>query len=129
MPDKPSQRVVIADDEAMMRQFLKAILDDAGYQVVGQASNGKEAVALCQQKNPDLVCLDIIMPSMDGISALKQLRKELPALTAVMISGETSQDHVKESIKLGARGFICKPFNAERVIERIAKALCPTCED
>ena len=116
-----NRRVIVADDEMMMRQVLKAILKEAGFEVIAEVTNGQEVISKCQQLKPDLLCLDINMPKKNGIEALKELRESLPDLQVVMVSGDASTDKVKEAISLGAKGFILKPFNAQQVLSRLVQ--------
>lgn len=114
---KPS--VVVVDDDHMMREMLKLILHSDDYQVLGEAANGKAAIALCASLKPGLVLLDIRMPEMDGLQALEEIRKISPATTVMMVSGEATMDRVKEAISKGAAGFIVKPLNAASVLNKI----------
>ena len=126
---KSGRRVVLADDEMMMRQVLKAILSEGGFEVVGEAMHGAEVVAKCIKHQADILCLDINMPKMDGIEALKELRQQMPDIQVVMISGNTASDKVKEAISLGAKGFIVKPFNANQVLDRLIQLFGAAEED
>ncbi len=123
------RRVVVADDELMLRQVLKAILAEGKFDVVGEATNGSEVLPKCQKHRPDILCLDINMPKKDGIEALRELHAELPDIQVVMISGNTSSDKVKEAISLGAKGFIVKPFNANQVLTRMLQLFGTAPED
>lgn len=114
---KPS--VLVVDDDGMMREMLKLVLQSENYPVVGEASNGKNAIALCARLKPDLVLLDINMPVMDGLQALEEIRKASPATIVMMVSGEATMDRVSEAIKKGAAGFVVKPLNAASVLDRI----------
>ena len=115
--------VLIADDAAFMRMMIKNILTDAGYEIVGEAENGAVAVAKYRELKPDLTTMDITMPEMDGLTALKEIRGEDPTARVVMCSAMGQQSMVIESIQAGARDFIVKPFQPERVLEAIQKAL------
>ena len=115
--------VLIADDAAFMRMMIKNILTDAGYDIVGEAENGAVAVAKYRELKPDLITMDITMPEMDGLTALKEIRGEDPTARVVMCSAMGQQSMVIESIQAGARDFIVKPFQPERVLEAIQKAL------
>ena len=115
--------VLIADDAAFMRMMIKNILTDAGYEIVGEAENGAVAVAKYRELKPDLITMDITMPEMDGLTALKEIRGEDPTARVVMCSAMGQQSMVIESIQAGARDFIVKPFQPERVLEAIQKAL------
>lgn len=116
-------KVLIADDAAFMRMMLKDILSNNGYEVVGEAANGQEAVEKYQQLTPDLVTMDITMPVCDGIQALKQIISINAGAKVVMCSAMGQQAMVIESIQSGAKDFIVKPFQPERVLESIKKVL------
>jgi two-component system chemotaxis response regulator CheY len=115
--------VLIADDAAFMRMMIKNILTEAGYEIAGEAENGAVAVAKWKELRPDLTTMDITMPEMDGIAALKEIRSVDPEARIVMCSAMGQQAMVIESIQAGARDFIVKPFQADRVIEAVSKAL------
>ena len=115
--------VLIADDAAFMRMMIKNILTEGGYEVVGEAENGQVAVARYRELRPDLTTMDITMPEMDGLAALREIRGEDPAARVVMCSAMGQQSMVIESIQAGARDFIVKPFQPDRVLEAIEKAL------
>jgi len=114
---KPS--VLVVDDDHMMREMLKLILHTDDYPVVGEAANGKSAIALCASLKPGLVLLDIRMPEMDGLEALEEIRKVSPATTVIMVSAEATMDRVREAIQKGAAGFVVKPLNAASVLDKI----------
>ena len=116
-------RVLIADDAAFMRMMIKNILTEAGYEVVGEAENGQVAVAKYEELRPDLTTMDITMPEMDGVSALRKIREGDPAARIVMCSAMGQQAMVIESIQAGAKDFIVKPFERDRVLEAVEKAL------
>jgi two-component system, chemotaxis family, chemotaxis protein CheY len=115
--------VLIADDAAFMRMMIKNILTEGGYEVVGEAENGAVAVAKHRELRPDLTTMDITMPEMDGLSALKEIRGADPSARVVMCSAMGQQSMVIESIQAGARDFIVKPFQPDRVLEAVKKAL------
>jgi two-component system chemotaxis response regulator CheY len=115
--------VLIADDAAFMRMMIKNILTEAGYDVVGEAENGQVAVAKYRELSPDLTTMDITMPEMDGLAALREIREADPAARVVMCSAMGQQSMVIESIQAGARDFIVKPFQPERVLAAVQKAL------
>ena len=115
-------RILITDDAAFMRMMLKDILTKAGHEVVGEAENGAVAVQKYTELKPDLVTLDITMPEMDGIQALKKIKEADPNAKCLMCSAMGQQAMVIEAIQSGAKDFIVKPFQAERVIEAVAKA-------
>jgi two-component system chemotaxis response regulator CheY len=123
LPGDPMPTVLIADDAAFMRMMIKNILTEGGYEVVGEAENGAVAVAKHRELRPDLTTMDITMPEMDGLSALKEIRGADPSARVVMCSAMGQQSMVIESIQAGARDFIVKPFQPDRVLEAVQKAL------
>lgn len=116
-------RVLITDDAAFMRMMLKDILIKGGYDVVGEAINGADAIEKYKELKPDLVTLDITMPEMDGISACQGIMDYDHNAKCVMCSAMGQQAMVLSAIKAGAKDFIVKPFKAERVIEAIGKVV------
>jgi two-component system chemotaxis response regulator CheY len=120
---KMAKRVLIVDDAAFMRMMLKNILSQNGYEIAGEASNGLEAVTLYKELKPDLVTMDITMPEMDGIAAVKEIRKIDPEAKIVMCSAMGQQAMVIESIQAGAKDFIVKPFQPDRVLEAVKKVV------
>src|SRR5699024_9906713 len=118
-----AQKVLIVDDAAFMRMMIKDILEKNGYNVVGEAENGNIAVEKYQELTPDLVTLDITMPEKDGIQALKEIKEINPNATVIMCSAMGKQAIVIDAIQAGAKDFIVKPFQADRVMEAVSKAL------
>ena len=116
-------RVLVVDDAAFMRKMVSDALAKAGHEVVGEATNGVEAVASYQALKPQLTTLDITMPEKDGLAALGEIMALDPTAKVIMCSALGQESKVLESIKLGARDFVVKPFKAERVAEAVAKAL------
>ena len=114
-------KILVVDDAAFMRMMLKDILTKAGFEVVGEAENGKIAVQKCGELHPDMVTLDITMPEMDGLQALKAIRQAFPDINCVMCSAMGQQAMVIDAIQSGAKDFIVKPFQADRVIECVKK--------
>ena len=117
-------RVLIADDSAHMRTILKNALLRNGYDVVGEAEDGNEAVSLYEKLKPDVAAIDIKMPRMDGIEALKVIKSKHPDAKVVMISAMGQQKDVIEAMRAGASDFFIKPFIAEKVVEAMENALC-----
>ena len=115
--------ILIVDDAAFMRMMIKDILSKNGFTVVGEAENGLKAVEKYKELNPDLVIMDITMPEMDGIQAVKQIKSINSGAKIIMCSAMGQQAMVIESIQAGARDFIVKPFQAERVIEAVRKVV------
>jgi len=115
--------VLIVDDLTFVKLVLKDIVEKAGFRVVALASDGEEAVALFREHRPQVVLLDITMPRMDGIAALRHMRKIDPAAHVIMCSALGQQRLIVQAIGLGARDFIVKPFRPERIVGAIKKAL------
>ncbi len=114
-------KILIVDDAAFMRMMLKDILTKNGHEVVGEGVNGSDAVEKYKSLSPDVVTMDITMPEMDGIAALKAIKALDPNAKVVMCSAMGQQAMVLESIQSGAKDFIVKPFQAEKVLETIGK--------
>ena len=117
------KKVLIVDDAAFMRMMIKNILTKNGFEVVGEASNGVEAVELYKKLKPDLVTMDITMPEMDGIEALKKIKEIDPNAKVIMVSAMGQQQLVIEAIQAGAKDFIVKPFQPDRLLEAVNKVL------
>ncbi|MDD3879738.1 MAG: response regulator [Syntrophomonas sp.] len=117
------KRVLIVDDAAFMRMMIKDILGKNGYIIAGEAENGRVAIEKYKELQPDLVTMDITMPEMDGIAAVKEIREVDPAARIIMCSAMGQQAMVIDAIQAGAKDFIVKPFQPERVIEAVSKAL------
>ncbi len=116
-------RILVVDDAAFMRMMIKDILSKNGYEIVGEAENGAKAVEKYKDLVPDLVIMDITMPEMDGIQAVKAIKGLNADAKIIMCSAMGQQAMVIESIQSGAKDFIVKPFQAERVIEAVRKVL------
>ena len=114
-------RILITDDAAFMRMQLKNIFESLGHEVVGEAENGQVAIDLYQELKPDLVTMDITMPEMNGVEAVKGIKKNDPNATIVMCSAMGQQQMVLEAIQAGANDFIVKPFDQERIKQAIEK--------
>ena len=114
---------MIVDDDSMLREFIKIMLRSESYSVVGEASNGQDAITQCETLKPDLVLLDINMPKKDGIQALDEILKLKPAPVVLMMSADATMDNVSGAIKKGAAGFVVKPLNAASVLDRVEAAL------
>ena len=118
-----AKNILICDDAAFMRMMIKDILTKNGYNVAGEAENGLKAVEKYNETKPDLVMMDITMPEMDGIQALKKIKESDPGATVIMCSAMGQQAMVIEAIQSGAKDFIVKPFPADRVLEAIKKGV------
>ncbi len=118
-----AKNILICDDAAFMRMMIKDILTKNGYNVAGEAENGLKAIEKYKETNPDLVLMDITMPEMDGIQALREIKKVDSSALVIMCSAMGQQAMVIESIQAGAKDFIVKPFQQERVIEAVKKVV------
>jgi len=118
-----AKNIMIVDDAAFMRMMIKDILTKNGYTIAGEAENGKVAVDKYNEVKPDLVLMDITMPEMDGIQALKAIKGNDPNAQIIMCSAMGQQAMVIEAIQSGAKDFIVKPFQAERVLEAVKKVV------
>ncbi|MCR3921146.1 MAG: response regulator [Firmicutes bacterium] len=115
--------ILITDDTAFMRMTLKNILSKSGFEIVGEAADGLEAVAQYKALNPDLVTMDITMPNMDGISATKEIMKYDANAKVIVCSAMGQKTLVIEALSAGAKDFVVKPFQPDRIVDAIAKVL------
>jgi two-component system chemotaxis response regulator CheY len=113
-------KVLVVDDAAFMRMRIRKLLEDNGYQVV-EAQNGREAIARYQEESPDLVLMDITMPEMDGLEALREIRKIDGLAKIVVCSALGQQSVVLEAIQSGAKDFVVKPYDPARLLKSVAK--------
>ena len=118
-----SSTVLVCDDAVFMRTMVSDILSQAGFTVVGEAENGKQAVEKYQQLKPDLVTMDIIMPEMGGIEAVRKITQIDPGARILMCSAMGQQSLVQEALQAGARDFVVKPFQPSRVLEAVQRVL------
>ncbi len=116
-------RVLIVDDAIFMRKMLADILKKEGYEICGEAENGAQAVEKYKDLNPDLVTMDIIMPDMSGIDAVKEIIKTDPNAKIIMVSAMGHQTLVVEAIQAGAKDYVVKPFQPSRVLEAVQRVL------
>lgn len=117
------KNILVVDDAAFMRTMLKNILSNNGYNVIGEGTNGQEAFNLYKELQPDLVTMDITMPEVDGIEGLKKIKAEFPNAAVIMCSAMGQQSMIISAIQNGAKDFVVKPFQEERVIEAVTKVL------
>ena len=115
--------ILIVDDAAFMRGSLKYIVEGAGHSVIGTAKEGQEALKLCGKLKPDIVTLDILMSGMDGLTALKAIKKEAPGAKAIMVTALGQEEKQEEAFKLGASGYIRKPFKQTEIVDEIRRVL------
>jgi two-component system chemotaxis response regulator CheY len=115
--------VMIVDDLAFIKIVLRDILEKSGFRVVGEASNGDEAIRVYLDTRPDVVLMDITMPGMDGLTALKKIREHDPKARIIICSALGQQRLIVQAIQLGAKDFIVKPFQPQRIISALKKAL------
>ena len=118
-----SKRILIVDDAAFMREMLRDLLSEEGYEIVAEAADGDEAVAAYAEHSPDLVMLDIVMPRKSGLEALREIRGLDPGACIVMCSALGQEALVMEALEAGASDFIVKPFKPDQAIAVIEKAL------
>ncbi|MFD1467128.1 response regulator [Hymenobacter caeli] len=118
-----NKRILIVDDSFYMRTMLKNMLTDAGYEVVGEAANGQQALEMAASTAPDLITLDVILPDNTGLDVLRGLRQQSPNAKVVMCSAVGQEVIVNEAIENGALAYIVKPFSEERVLEIVGSAL------
>lgn len=115
------KRVLITDDAAFMRISIKNIISKNGYEVAGEAGNGAEAVQKYMELRPDIVTMDITMPEVNGLEALKQIRAVDPSAVVVMVSALGQESMVRDAVMAGAKGFVVKPFKEETIMAALSK--------
>ncbi len=116
-------KILLVDDAGFMRKMVQTHLSKAGYSDFIEGGDGLEAIAAFEQHSPDLVIMDITMPNMDGIQALREIKTKHPDAKIVMCSAMGQEAMVMEAIKLGALDFIVKPFKQERIVQTVSKIL------
>lgn len=118
-----ASKILIVDDSSFMRMTLKDILQKAGYEVAGEASDGKSAVEKYKEVNPDLVTMDIVMPGEDGVKTLKEIMSLNHRARVLMVSALGQEALVIDAMTAGAKGYITKPFKPENVVKEVEKSL------
>ncbi len=116
-------KVLIIDDSKMSRRMLRTILEGIGHEIVGEAGNGEEGLALYKELSPDIVTMDITMPEMDGIKCLQEIRSIDPAAKVLMVTAAGQASKLMEALKSGAKDFICKPYEPEQIINAVKEVL------
>ena len=116
-------KIIVADDAMFMRATLKKTLTEAGHEVIGEAGNGAEAVALFEKVNPDLLLMDITMPEMDGLAALATIMGAHPEARIIMCTALGQENKVKEALAAGARDYVVKPFQGAKLLDAVTRAL------
>lgn len=115
--------ILVTDDSKFMRNVLKRILEDSGHQVIAEAMNGREAIELYSLHSPQLVTMDITMPEVDGLQAVKEICSRDPKAKVIMISSVGQQYMISEALNYGARDFIVKPFDLDRICDAVNRVL------
>lgn len=118
-----SRKVVLVDDNEVIRMALRAILRQAGFDVVGEARDGEGVADLVEKVRPDVVCLDVSMPGRSGLEVLGDLRDRFPKVKVLMVTAHSDRETVSQVVQQGAAGMVLKPFNAARVIETMNRVL------
>ena len=121
--DKPALRVVIADDEPITRMDIKEILEEKGYEVIGEAADGFDAVELCKAKKPELVLMDIKMPLLDGLSAARIMMEEDVDAAIVLLTAYSEREFIDSAKDLGGSGYLVKPIDEKSLIPSIELAV------
>lgn len=118
----PNPSVLIVDDNDLMRSLLRGILRSEEYHIIGEARNGAIALELIERAKPDIVFLDVMMPEMDGLETLQNIKQKYPQTVVIMITGNPSKENVEGAVQGGAGGFIIKPFNSAKVLDTLNRA-------
>ncbi len=111
--------ILIVDDNDMMRAILRSMLRGDDYEVVGEARNGSQAIELAERLQPEIICMDVMMPEKNGLEALHEIKAARPQTAIVMITGNADPETVQDAIMSGAQGFIIKPFNAAKILDTL----------
>jgi two-component system chemotaxis response regulator CheY len=124
MNSQTHYNILIAEDNPVVREVLRGVIrHDDRLRIVGEAANGQAALELVESLRPDLVCLDVLMPGLDGISALKTIKEKFPETRVILVTGQSTSEVVTEALKHGASGFVVKPFNANQLLRAVYNAL------
>ena len=124
MSERTHYNLLIAEDNPVVREVLRGVIrHDDRLRIVGEAANGQLALELVDSLKPDLVCLDVLMPGLDGLSALKTIKEKYPDTRVILVTGQSTSEVVTEALKHGASGFVVKPFNANQLLRAVYNAL------
>lgn len=124
MNSQTQTSVLIAEDNPVVREVLRGVMrHDDRLRIVGEAANGQAALELIESLKPQLVCLDVMMPGLDGLTVLKTIREKFPETRVIIVTGQSTSEVVTEALKLGANGLVVKPFNADKLLRAIDKVL------
>ena len=124
MNERSRYNLLIAEDNPVVREVLRGVMrHDDRLHIVGEAANGQLALELVESLKPDLVCLDVLMPGVDGLSALKTIKEKYPDTRVILVTGQSTSEVVSEALKHGASGFVVKPFNANQLLRAVYNAL------
>ena len=123
MPNPANVTVLIIDDNDVSRSMLRHILASERYRVVGEAGNGRLGLELAERLKPNIICLDINMPTANGIEVLRQVKESLPQAEVLMVTGNNDRESVTEAMQLGAAGYIVKPFNPTTLLRTLEQAV------
>lgn len=116
-------RIVLADDSSNMRQLLKGILENMGAEIMGEAVDGQQAIAMAAQYQPDIICLDVEIPTVSGIDALAKIHASHPSIKAVMVTSRADLGTAMRAISLGACGYILKPYKPDQLETALRKVI------
>jgi DNA-binding NarL/FixJ family response regulator len=120
----PPARLLVADDHPLIRESTKLMLKgENDLKIVGEAVNGQHALELCRQLRPDLVLMDVRMPDMDGLTATRVIKEEIPAISVLVVTAYESEDYRREAASAGAAGYILKDASRQQLLEAVRKAL------
>jgi len=124
MSERSHYNLLIAEDNPVVREVLRGVIrHDDRLRIVGEAANGQLALELVESLKPDLVCLDVLMPGLDGLTALKTIKEKYPDTRVILVTGQSTSEVVSEALKHGASGFVVKPFNANQLLRAVYNAL------
>ncbi len=116
-------KILLVDDSKMSRKMLRTILEGAGHEIIGEAGNGLEGLNMYKELKPDVVTMDITMPEMDGIACLREIKSYDANAKVVMVTAAGQSTKLVEALKLGAKEFICKPYEPEQIINAVSEVV------